>query len=139
MFLLEVGLLSPTIAYVPGCGGYWVKHNEQMQANYQGMKSVVANWQHLHIYRRILAELSRRGELTERRKKAAINCLWPLAHWIGKTHPTEAAEVADWVLALDPGFQPPEPGALGQLYRRLGFRRAEAVLRLRRRLLHPGR
>ena len=132
MFLLEIGLLSPKIAYAPNCAGYWVQHAEQMQANYQGMKAVVANWQHLNIYRRILPELARRGELDERRKRAAARILWPLAHWIGYTHPRDAAEVADWVFQLDPSFRPPEPGWLGTLYRRLGFRKTEVILALRR-------
>ena len=136
LFLLEVGLLSPKISHAPGCAGYWVQHADQMQANYHGMKSVVVNWQHLQIYRRILAELERRGELTDRRKKAAVRTLWFLAHWIAKTHLREAAETAAWVYRLDPTFVPPEPGWLGKFYRWLGFRRTEAILRLRRALLH---
>jgi glycosyltransferase involved in cell wall biosynthesis len=135
MFLLEIGLLSPSLAHVPGRAGYWVQHADQMQANYRGIKATVVNWQHLHIYRRVLAELDRRSDLTPRRKRAAARVLWPLAHWIGYTHPEEAAEVADWIYQLDPGFRPPEPGWLGTFYRRLGFRKTEALLRLRRSTL----
>ena len=134
MFLLEIALLAPKIAHVPGCAGYWVQHADQMQANYRGMKAVVANWQHLHIYRRILSELERRDELTLRRRAAAAKILWPLAHWIGYSHPQEAAEVAEWVFQLDPTFQPPEPGWLGLFYRRLGFKKTEAILSVRRTL-----
>lgn len=135
MFLLEVALLNPRIALVPGCAGYWVQHDAQMQANYSGMKAVVAHWTLLGIYRRILGELERRGELTLRRKRAAIKTLWPLAHWIAYTHVDEACDLVRWIHELDPGFQPPESGFLGELYRRLGFRNTERVLGIRRAVL----
>jgi glycosyltransferase involved in cell wall biosynthesis len=135
MFLLEVGLLSPSLAHVPGCAGYWVKHEQQMQGNYRGLKFTTTNWQHLNIYKRILGELARRGELTIRRRKAACKVLWPLAHWIALTHPEEASEVADWIYQLNPDFRPSEPGLLGQLYRHLDFSATERLLSLRRRLL----
>lgn len=135
MFLLEVGLLNPKLAHVPGCAGYWVQHDRQMQGNYQGMKAVATNWQHLNIYKRILGELSQRGELTERRCKAACNVLWPLAHWIAYTHADEACEVVEWIYRLNPDFQPPEPGLLGKFYSHLGFYNTEKVLYLRRTIL----
>jgi hypothetical protein len=52
-----------------------------------------------------------------------------------KRHLVEAVEIVDWIYVLDPKFQPPEPGALGLLYRRLGFRRTENILLIRRSLL----
>ena len=57
MFLLEVGTLEPKTAHVPGCMGYWVQHSSQMHDNYTGMKYVVTNFQHINIYRKILADL----------------------------------------------------------------------------------
>jgi len=135
MFLLEVGLLNPKLAYVADCAGYWVKHDGQMQANYQGVKSAATNWQHLNIYIRILKILTEQGELTLRRRKAACNVLWPLAHWISYTHLDEGCEVAEWIYQLDPDFQPPESGLLGRFYRYLGFHKTEQILQLRRYLL----
>ncbi|MEL6457011.1 MAG: glycosyltransferase [Cyanobacteria bacterium J06621_15] len=135
MFLLEVGLLNPKLALVPGCVGYWVQHEQQMQANYRGLKTVSTNWQHLNIYKRILGELAYRNELTIRRRKAACKVLWSLAHWIAYTHPPEAAEVAEWIYQLDPDFQPPEAGLLGQLYQHLGFLPTEHLLSFRRSVL----
>jgi glycosyltransferase involved in cell wall biosynthesis len=132
MLLLEIGLLNPKLACVPGCAGFWVKHDTQMHDRCAGMSFVILNWQHLNLYRQIIGQLSARGELTERRRKAACNVLWPLAHWIAKTHPEEACQVAEWVYRLDPAFEPPERGLLGTLYRRAGFRRTERLLRLRR-------
>ncbi|OLP17818.1 hypothetical protein BST81_12180 [Leptolyngbya sp. 'hensonii'] len=135
LFLLEIGLLHPKLAYVPGCAGYWVRHGQQLQANYRGMQSVTANGQHLELYKRILGILAERHELTPRRRRAACQVLWPLAHGIAYTHPTEAREVADWIYTLDPTFHPPEPGMLGRLYDRLGFQTTETILRFRRHLL----
>jgi len=139
IFLLEIALLKPRIVCVPGCAGYWVHHDSQMQGNYRGMKAVVTNWQSLGIYRRILSELERQGDLTPRRKKAACKVLWPLAHWIGYSHLEEASEVADWVFNLDPEFRAPEKGLLGLLYRNVGFRKTELLLRIRRNFLAPFR
>ena len=47
----------------------------------------------------------------------------------------EACEIADWVFNLDPGFRSSEKGLRGVLYRRVGFRKAELLLRLRRDFL----
>ncbi|MDX2215595.1 MAG: glycosyltransferase family 2 protein [Oculatellaceae cyanobacterium bins.114] len=137
LFLLEIGLLNPQLTHVPGCAGYWVRHEQQMQANYRGLQSVVANWQHLTLYQKILGELSDRGDLTPRRARAACNVLWSLAHWIAYTHPAEAQAVVDWIYCLAPEFQPPESGLLGKFYRFLGFTMTEQILRYRRTLLRP--
>ena len=135
MFLLEVGLLEPKIAQVPGCAGYWVQHNQQMQANYRGLKSVATNWQHFNIYKRILGELEKQEKLTQQRARSACSILWTLAHWIAYTHLDEACDVVSWIYELDPEFQPPNPGLLGKMYSKIGFENTERVLKLRRILL----
>jgi hypothetical protein len=108
----------------------------------RGLVDAVRNWQHLQIYRKASAILESRNELTERRKRAIAGALWPLAHWIAYTHLKEACEVASWIYTLDPNFHPPESGLLRRLYERLGFRRTEQLLKLRRvslALLRAGR
>ena len=132
MFLLEIALLSPRMAIENGLAGYWVQHSEQMQGNYSGLRSQVANWQHMQIYRRILATLEREGRLTEQYRKAACTVLWPLAHWIAKDHIPAAQELVDWIYELDAGFTIPETGYLGAMYNKLGFGRTEKILRMRR-------
>jgi len=99
---------------------------------HDGLRATGTNLQHFYIYRQILRLLEERGELTARRKKAAAKIMWPLAHWISHSHLRDAGAVADWVFELDPEFQIPEKGMLGLLYRRLGFRNTERILRLRR-------
>ncbi|HAL83996.1 MAG TPA: hypothetical protein DCO83_18600 [Mucilaginibacter sp.] len=132
MFLLEYGLLEPKISLVGGCAGYWVKHPDQMQANYQGWKSQVTNWQHLNIYKNILGNLAQNGKLTQSRKNAACTVLWPLAHWIAKKHPKEALEVVNWIYELNPDFKIPGKGTINLLYNKLGFKTTEKILGIRR-------
>jgi glycosyltransferase involved in cell wall biosynthesis len=132
-FMLEVALRHPQVAVCPKptlCHRHHARQRLQFRGGFAG---VGTNIQHLYIYRQILRLLEERGELTTRRKRAAIKILWPLAHWIAYSHPTEARELVDWIYEMDPDFVPPERGLLGQLYRRLGFRLTEDILRLRRR------
>jgi glycosyltransferase involved in cell wall biosynthesis len=135
MFLLEVALLEPRLARVPGPAGCWVQHGGQMQAGYRGMQAVVANWQNLSIFERTLSRLEQRGRLTERRRKAACRTLWPLAHLIADHSLDEACRLEQWIRSLDPGFEVPNSGMTGWLYRTIGFRRTQQLLLLRRRLL----
>jgi len=139
LFLLEAALAAPTLAIdcQPTLGH---RHHARGRLQFQkGMRGVATNLQHITLYRKILARLESRGELTPRRKKAACKVLWPLAHWIGYSHLDEACEVANWVFRLDPQFRVPENGLLGLLYRHIGFRNTELLLRVRRSFLTPFR
>ena len=139
IFLLEVALLNPTLAVVDACAGYWVKHADQMQANYSGFKLQVVNWQHLHIYKKILGILETQNRLSKKYKEAACTVLWPLAHWIAYNHLKDAIEVVKWIYCLCPDFLPPEKGPLGLMYRRIGFKSTENLLALRRSVISIGK
>lgn len=132
MFLLEYALLEPKTQILPEIAGYWVKHDTQMQANYRGLKAQVTNWQHLNIYKKILAELEDKGELTTARKNAACEVLWPLAHWVAIDHLKEAVAIVNWIKELNPSFKIPDKGLLGWLYKNIGFSNTEKLLKLRR-------
>jgi hypothetical protein len=135
LFVLEAALAAPRVAI---CSDPMFAHRHHNQDRLQfpkGMRAVATNLHHLVLYRKILARLESRGELTPRRKRAACKILWPLAHQIAYSHPDEAQEVTDWVFQLDPEFCVPESGALGVLYRRIGFRRTERLLHFRRSFL----
>jgi len=134
MFLLEYGLLDPKLAFVPGCAGYWVKHANQMQGNYSGLKSQAANWQSLNIFRKILSKLDESGMLNESRINAACTSLWPLSTWISKDHPSDGLDVYKWILELNPSFKIPENGALGFGYRLFGFKNMQKILSIRRKI-----
>jgi len=132
MFLLEYGLLEPKTVMVEGCGGYWVKHPDQMQANYRGWKVQVTNWQHFHIYKKILTELADRGQLTQARKNATANSLWTLCKWIAKDSAAEAAAIFRWILELNPDFKVRENGLIGLLYKNTGVNSTHKILRVLR-------
>ncbi len=137
MYILEVAMRRPRVAVSPGPALRHTHHAAERLQFQPGMRSVVTHYQMLQVYRTVLAELTARGELDARRRRAAARILWRLAHWIGYTHPHEGAEVADWVRRLDPAFRGPERGLLGVLYRAFGFRATETILRGRRALLTP--
>jgi len=132
MFLLEIALLTPVLAIAQGCAGYWVQHSQQMQGKYAGLQSQAANWQHLLIFRKILGRLDADGRLEEKYKKAACTVLWPLAHWIAKDHIVDAWALVKWIYELNPAFEIPEKGYLGFMYRNVGFKTTEKLLRARR-------
>ena len=135
MFVIEVALQDPRIA-VYDAPAIVHRHHERARLQFgQGMRAAVTHWQHLNVYKKALEMLEARGELTPRRTKAAIKVLWPLAHWIAYTDLDEACEVVRLVCRLEEKFVPPQNGVLGLLYRRLGFRKTEQILRARRRLL----
>lgn len=134
MFLLEVALAHPRIAAVPGCAGYWVRHGSQMHTSYRGLHTTVAAWQMWRLYERVLRDLEARRELTPRRARAAANVLWRVAHELARTHLTEAADLAAHIRLWDPTFTPPEPKVLQTMYRLLGYRWTQRLLRARRAL-----
>ena len=138
-FMIEVSLRHPRVAVSPD-PGLAHRHHERGRLQFRpGLGSIATNIQHVLIYRQALGLLAQRGELTDRRKRAACRVLWPLAHRLAYTHPEDAADLAAWVYELCPDFEPPEGGALGALYERLGFAATERILRVRRSLLAPFR
>jgi glycosyltransferase involved in cell wall biosynthesis len=131
-FILEVALRNPRIA-VCSMPTLCHRHHTIDRLQFRGaLRGVGTNIQHLYIYRQILHLLAERDGLTPRRRRAATKILWPLAHWVAYSHPYEACEIAEWIFDLDPEFRVPEEGMLGVLYRRIGFRKTEFLLRLRR-------
>jgi glycosyltransferase involved in cell wall biosynthesis len=121
LFVIEMAIKQPKIAVYSLPTFYHVHHhNERLQFNYDE-KSIIQNIQHLNLYKKVITKLALSGNLTQRRKNAACNVLWPLAHWIAKTHIKEAYEVVKWIYELNPDFKIPETGSLGILYNKFGF------------------
>lgn len=134
MFVLELALKEPKVA-IDQSPAFAHRHHQMDRLQFPtGLRAAATNYQHLQIYRRTLDELSIRGELTVRRKRAAVQILWPLAHWIAYSHHQDATAVVRWIYELDPSFVPPERGMLGWMYRNLGFGVTEKLLWLRRSL-----
>ena len=135
LFALEAALKSPSVAVFAEPVLAHRHHSQDRLQFPKGMRAVATNLRDLMLYRKILGRLESRGDLTARRKRAACKILWPLAHRIAYSHLDEAHEVVDWIFQLDPQFCVPESGMLGVLYRRIGFRKTELLLRFRRNFL----
>lgn len=137
-FVLEAALRNPRLAVCPVptlCHRHHTRDRLQFQG---GLRRDGTHIQQLYIYRQVLRLLEQSGALTVRRRKAAAKVLWPLAHWIAYSQLDDGCATARWALELDPGLLGDQTGFLGRLYRQLGFRGTERLLRLRRMLLGRG-
>lgn len=134
-FVLEVALRKPRLAVSPLPALCHRFHDKGRLQFATGMRGMGTNIQQLYVFRQVLTLLHQRGELTVRRKRAALRLLWSLAHWIARAHLDDAEALVRWIYELDPQFRPPEKGFLGRCYQTLGFRATERILRLRRLLL----
>lgn len=132
MFILEIALKNPKIIIHPGYALIHRIHPHNRLQLTQGMQTTTQNYQHLAIYRYILHCLKEQQALTPKRVSAALNVLWPLAHWIAKDHLKDSLQLMNWIRELDPVFNIPEKGILGFCYKKLGFKKTEQMLRFRR-------
>ncbi len=131
LFILEVAMRNPRPAVYRKPGFVHRRHDGDRLQRTTGFKRDLANWTSIAIFRKVLGVLEARGELTLRRKRAAIGTLWAVVRTFAKAYPDEAAEVVDWFHRLDPDFRPPVRPVLSLSYRLLGFARTERLLRLR--------
>lgn len=131
LFILEVAMRQPRLAVYRQPAFVHRRHGGERLQYTAGFKRDLGYWTHIAIYRKVLGLLEQRGELTPRRKQAAIRTLWPNVRSFAKAYPREAAEVVDWIYRLDPQFVPPVRPALALAYRLLGFAMTERLLRLR--------
>lgn len=131
MFMLEVALRKPRLAVYRKPGFVHRQHSGERLQRTAGFKRDLASWTLISILRKTLAMLETRGELTLRRKKAAIATMWDDVRTFARTYPDEAAEVVDWIYRLDPDFRPPVRRSLAFAYKTLGFAMTERLLQLR--------
>lgn len=132
LFVLEVALKNPKISIHHG---YGLLHRSHQNSRLQFTeKKTLQNIQHLNLYRKILALLTAKGQLNDRRIKASIKVLWELAQWIALDSPNEANELVKWIFQLDPNFKLPKGKIKGRLYQLLGFTKTAQILNLIRQL-----
>lgn len=131
LFILEVALRKPRIAVYRQPGFVHRQHGEERLQRTAGFRRDLGHWTHISIYRKVLGLLEARGELTPRRKRAAIGTMWPNVRTFAKAYPDDAAEIVDWINRLDPEFKPPVRPVLAMAYKLLGFAATERLLRLR--------
>jgi len=134
LFVLEAALKRPKVAVHNGFALFHTQHdNSRLQRNY-GMQQTIQNYQHLNIYKKILARLGQQGGLTTRRKKASTNVLWHLCQWIARENINEADSLFNWILELDPDFKIADTGILGFLYKNIGVNTTNKLLKIKRSL-----
>lgn len=138
MFLLEVAIRGPRLAVYREPAFVHRHHPRARLQNTAGFQRMLADWTNIQVYRKAVAMLAARGELSQRRKRAAVSYVWPIVRNLAKSHLDEAAAAAEWVFALDSGFVPPERASILRAYRALGFKSTERLVRLRT-LLRRGR
>ena len=131
LFILEVSMRKPRLAVYRQPGFVHRRHGSERLQHTAGFKRDVGYWTYISIFRKVLAMLEAQGELTLRRKRAAIGVMWPNVRSFAKAYPTEAAEIVDWIYRLDPDFKPPVRPVLTLAYKVLGFAMTERLLRFR--------
>lgn len=130
MFMLEVAIAGPRLAVYRKPAFVHRHHGRARLQRSKGFLGSVADWTNIEIYRKAVALLEARGELTPRRRRAAVAYIWPVVRSFARAQPDAAAEAAEWVFRVDPTFVPPVRKSLLLAYRWLGFRSTERWLRL---------
>lgn len=131
LFMLEVAMRTPRLAIDREPAFVHRRHSGERLQRTAGFTRDLGYWTHISIYRKILGLLEQRGELTLRRKRAAVRMLWPSVRTFARAYPKDAAELFEWIKRLYPEFVPPERRAVILGYRTLGFAMTERLLALR--------
>ena len=130
MFLLEVAIRMPRLAVYRKPAFVHRHHERGRLQRTSGFRRTQAHWTNVEVYRKAVAMLAARGELSARRKRAAVSYVWPVVRDLAKTQPEEAAGAARWIFELDPGFVPPVRKSIALGYRLLGFAATERLVRV---------
>ncbi|MCX7362568.1 MAG: hypothetical protein NTV97_12015 [Alphaproteobacteria bacterium] len=131
MFLLEVAVRKPRLAVYREPAFVHRHHRRGRLQRNAGFKRKLTHWTHIEVYRKAVALLANQGELSMRRKRAAVAHIWPVVRDLARTELDEATAAAEWIFTLDPDFAPPVRRSLRWAYRALGFRATERLVRIR--------
>ncbi|MCC8425734.1 glycosyltransferase family 2 protein [Mucilaginibacter sp. UR6-11] len=131
-FIIEAAMKQPVTGYINQATLAHRVHNRPRLQNMGGLKEIGNHLAYLNIYQKAFDILKNTGQLTQRRKNAACNNLWHLAHWIAKTNIADGHKIYNWVYELNPQFKPAENKNLATLYKTFGFAFTEHLLKLKR-------
>jgi glycosyltransferase involved in cell wall biosynthesis len=127
MFILECALKAPAVV-AWGEPTLLHRHHDRPRIQFQrGSVATVTNWQELQMFRKIAGLLAERGLLTDRRRAAMANNIWPLALRIAAYNRREGRAAIEWLFELCPSFRIPS-GGLNRLYRHLGYPIAQPMV-----------
>ena len=132
LFVIEAALKHPKVNVHSGYALVHTKHTKSKLQLNQGMQKTVQDYQHLNLYKKVLAQLAEKEELTDRRKKASIKALWPLCCWIARHNLEDSISLLEWIKQLDPDFTIPDKGLLGFLYKYVGVNNTHRLLKIKR-------
>jgi glycosyltransferase involved in cell wall biosynthesis len=131
MFILEVAIRKPRLAVYRQPAFVHRHHSRGRLQRTSGFPRTLADWTNVEVYRKAVTLLAERGELSARRKRAAVSYVWPVVRNLAKTELDEASAAAKWIFELDPDFVPPVRKSLAMAYKVLGFRATERLLQMR--------
>lgn len=131
-FIIEVALKQPKTSYILQPTLAHRVHNNTRLQNSNGLQKTNDHLAYLNIYKKAFNILQNADQLTQRRKNAACNNLWHLAHWVAKADINNGNKIYKWVYELNPQFVPTENKLLASLYKNLGFVFTERLLKLKR-------
>jgi glycosyltransferase involved in cell wall biosynthesis len=130
MFVLEAAIKGPRLAVYAKPAFVHRHHRRGRLQGTAGFRRTLAEWTNIEVYRKAAQLLERKGELTARRRRAAVSYVWPVVRNLAKTQLDEATSAADWIFKLDPAFVPPVRKPILAAYRLLGFRATERLIRV---------
>src|SRR6185312_6219399 len=107
-FIIEAAMKQPRVGYIETPALAHRLHQNARLQSASGSEKYANHLARYQIYKSCFSRLAEYGMLTRRRKNAACNILWHLAHWVAKTDLNKAREIYDWVYELNPEFLPKE-------------------------------
>ncbi len=131
MFLLEVALRKPRLAVYREAAFVHRHHDRGRLQRSAGFLRTLTDWTHIEVYRKAVAMLAAQGDLSKRRRRAAVAHMWPVVRNLARSQLDEAAAAAKWIFETDPEFEPPIRRSLAAAYRLLGFKMTERLVRIR--------
>src|SRR5258708_35278420 len=104
MFILEVAIRNPRVAVYRRPAFVHRHHSRGRLQRTSGFRRTLADWTNVEVYRKAVALLADRGELSARRKRAAVSYVWAVVRNLTKTELDHASAAAQWIFELDPDF-----------------------------------
>jgi glycosyltransferase involved in cell wall biosynthesis len=130
MFMLEVAICNPRLAVYDKPAFVHRHHRGGRLQRTSGFRRTFAEWTNIEVYRKATALLEQKGQLSPRRRRAAVAYVWPVVRNLAKTELDEASAAAEWVFKTDPAFVPPVRRSILLAYKWLGFKMTERLVRL---------
>ena len=134
LFILEVALRKPSLAVYRKPGFVHRHHGQERLQRTGELVRDMANWTLIQLFRKILTMLEKSGELTVRRKQAALRTIWPHIRTLARSSPGEAHDIVAWVEKIHPHFRPPVRPSVNAAYKSIGVVATERLLSFRARL-----